>query len=127
MHLRLRFASPSRRRAFGIGRVPKRRGFEFLGNPLSLRSLAEGGRAARSIRVAGTSFAWDPAGGVCLCGPVALLNTVAPAGRTRPGSARLPIEREKEVIRMTWETPEFTEIRMDAEINSYQDHFSDET
>jgi len=33
----------------------------------------------------------------------------------------------EEVIRMTWETPEFTEIRMDAEINSYQDDFSDET
>ncbi|MGB6449803.1 MAG: pyrroloquinoline quinone precursor peptide PqqA [Steroidobacteraceae bacterium] len=24
---------------------------------------------------------------------------------------------------MTWETPEFVEIKMDAEINSYQDDF----
>ena len=24
---------------------------------------------------------------------------------------------------MTWETPTFTEIKMDAEINSYQDDF----
>jgi coenzyme PQQ precursor peptide PqqA len=27
---------------------------------------------------------------------------------------------------MTWETPAFVEVRMDAEINSYQDDFSDE-
>ena len=24
---------------------------------------------------------------------------------------------------MTWETPEFVEVKMDAEINSYQDDF----
>jgi coenzyme PQQ precursor peptide PqqA len=24
---------------------------------------------------------------------------------------------------MTWETPDFVEVRMDAEINSYQDDF----
>jgi coenzyme PQQ precursor peptide PqqA len=29
------------------------------------------------------------------------------------------------VSAMTWETPEFTEIKMDAEINSYQDDFGD--
>jgi coenzyme PQQ precursor peptide PqqA len=27
------------------------------------------------------------------------------------------------VRRMVWETPEFVEIRMDAEIGSYQDEF----
>lgn len=31
-----------------------------------------------------------------------------------------------EVTTMTWETPEFAEIRMDAEINSYQDEFDRE-
>jgi coenzyme PQQ precursor peptide PqqA len=30
------------------------------------------------------------------------------------------------VRRMAWEVPRFTEVRMDAEINSYQDDFSDE-
>jgi coenzyme PQQ precursor peptide PqqA len=30
------------------------------------------------------------------------------------------------VRQMTWEAPQFTEVRMDAEINSYQDDFSDE-
>ena len=27
---------------------------------------------------------------------------------------------------MTWETPEFVEVRMDAEINAYQDDFDRE-
>ena len=27
---------------------------------------------------------------------------------------------------MTWETPEFVEVKMDAEINSYQDDFGDD-
>ncbi|HUN75567.1 MAG TPA: pyrroloquinoline quinone precursor peptide PqqA [Steroidobacteraceae bacterium] len=27
---------------------------------------------------------------------------------------------------MNWETPEFIEIKMDAEINSYQDDFGDD-
>jgi len=27
---------------------------------------------------------------------------------------------------MTWETPAFVEVKMDAEINSYQDDFSGE-
>lgn len=27
---------------------------------------------------------------------------------------------------MTWETPSFVEVRMDAEINSYQDDFRDD-
>jgi coenzyme PQQ precursor peptide PqqA len=31
-----------------------------------------------------------------------------------------------EVRAMTWETPEFAEVRMDAEINSYQDDFDRE-
>ena len=30
-----------------------------------------------------------------------------------------------EVRAMAWETPEFVEVRMDAEINSYQDDFGD--
>lgn len=29
----------------------------------------------------------------------------------------------EEVRRMAWETPEFVEIKMDAEIGSYQDEF----
>jgi len=28
--------------------------------------------------------------------------------------------------RVTWETPEFVEIKMDAEIGSYQDDFGDD-
>ena len=31
----------------------------------------------------------------------------------------------KEVRFMTWETPKFTEIKMDAEINAYQEDFGD--
>ena len=31
-----------------------------------------------------------------------------------------------EVRAMVWEAPEFTEVRMDAEINSYQDDFERE-
>jgi coenzyme PQQ precursor peptide PqqA len=31
-----------------------------------------------------------------------------------------------EVSAMTWEAPEFVEVRMDAEINSYQDDFDRE-
>jgi coenzyme PQQ precursor peptide PqqA len=31
-----------------------------------------------------------------------------------------------EVTPMTWETPTFVEIKMDAEINSYQDDFDRE-
>ena len=27
---------------------------------------------------------------------------------------------------MTWETPEFVEVKMDAEINAYQDDFDQE-
>ena len=32
----------------------------------------------------------------------------------------------REVKAMTWETPEFVEVRMDAEINAYQDDFDRE-
>ncbi|HXX75082.1 MAG TPA: hypothetical protein VEI50_08120 [Nitrospiraceae bacterium] len=28
-------------------------------------------------------------------------------------------------MRMKWETPSFAEVKMDAEINSYQDDFAD--
>jgi coenzyme PQQ precursor peptide PqqA len=31
-----------------------------------------------------------------------------------------------EVTRMTWEAPDFVEVKMDAEINSYQDDFGPE-
>jgi coenzyme PQQ precursor peptide PqqA len=31
-----------------------------------------------------------------------------------------------EVSAMAWETPEFVEVKMDAEINSYQDDFERE-
>ena len=34
--------------------------------------------------------------------------------------------RRKGVTTMTWEAPTMSEIRMDAEINSYQDDFGDE-
>jgi len=34
-------------------------------------------------------------------------------------------KRKKEVATMTWETPTVVEIKMDAEINSYQDDFGD--
>jgi hypothetical protein len=31
-----------------------------------------------------------------------------------------------EVTHMTWEAPDFVEVKMDAEINSYQDDFGQE-
>jgi coenzyme PQQ precursor peptide PqqA len=31
-----------------------------------------------------------------------------------------------EELAVSWETPEFIEIKMDAEINSYQDDFGDD-
>lgn len=34
--------------------------------------------------------------------------------------------RGREVSTMTWEAPEFVEVKMDAEINSYQDDFERE-
>jgi coenzyme PQQ precursor peptide PqqA len=33
------------------------------------------------------------------------------------------VKSNSEGERMSWETPTFVEIRMDAEINSYQDEF----
>ena len=35
-------------------------------------------------------------------------------------------DHSREVSRMSWETPEFIEVKMDAEINSYQDDFERE-
>jgi coenzyme PQQ precursor peptide PqqA len=32
----------------------------------------------------------------------------------------------REVTAMTWEAPDFIEVKMDAEINSYQDDFGQE-
>ena len=41
-------------------------------------------------------------------------------------SYQLPIlPREKEVIIMDWEAPAFVEVKMDSEINSYQDDFKE--
>jgi hypothetical protein len=41
-------------------------------------------------------------------------------------SYELPIlPREKEVTIMNWEAPSFVEVKMDSEINSYQDDFKD--
>jgi len=34
-----------------------------------------------------------------------------------------PARHLMEVRAMAWETPEFVEVKMDAEINSYQDDF----
>jgi coenzyme PQQ precursor peptide PqqA len=36
----------------------------------------------------------------------------------------LPNDASEEVRPMIWEAPEFSEIKMDAEINSYQDEFA---
>jgi coenzyme PQQ precursor peptide PqqA len=35
-------------------------------------------------------------------------------------------DHPREVSVMSWETPEFIEVKMDAEINSYQDDFDRE-
>ena len=41
-------------------------------------------------------------------------------------SYKLPIlPTQKEVIIMDWEIPSFVEVKMDSEINSYQDDFKD--
>jgi len=37
-----------------------------------------------------------------------------------------PAFHSSEVNDMTWETPDFVEVKMDAEINSYQDDFDRE-
>jgi coenzyme PQQ precursor peptide PqqA len=40
---------------------------------------------------------------------------------------RLDEDRPAEVKAMTWEAPEFVELRMDAEVNSYQDDYDRES
>jgi coenzyme PQQ precursor peptide PqqA len=40
-----------------------------------------------------------------------------------PTVSRRTCDRLDEDCTVTWETPEFVEIKMDAEINSYQDDF----
>lgn len=35
------------------------------------------------------------------------------------------LRREKEVTNMNWEAPSFVEVKMDSEINSYQDDFKE--
>ena len=49
-------------------------------------------------------------------------------GRTwlRMESSAEPANHPTEVRAMAWEAPEFVEVRMDAEINSYQDDFDRE-
>jgi hypothetical protein len=37
-----------------------------------------------------------------------------------------PVFHSSEVSDMTWEAPDFVEVKMDAEINSYQDDFDRE-
>ncbi len=37
----------------------------------------------------------------------------------------LSFPREKEAMIMDWEAPAFVEVKMDSEINSYQDDFKD--
>jgi coenzyme PQQ precursor peptide PqqA len=39
---------------------------------------------------------------------------------------RSVLDRSVEVSAMSWEAPDFSEVRMDAEINSYQDDFDRE-
>jgi hypothetical protein len=38
-----------------------------------------------------------------------------------------PLDPKPEVSAMTWEAPDFIEVKMDAEINSYQDDFERES
>ncbi len=38
-------------------------------------------------------------------------------------SFRVVVRNRPRSRKMTWETPEFVEVKMDAEINSYQDDF----
>ena len=45
--------------------------------------------------------------------------TWAPCG----ASVQIPKTQPTGVRAMAWEAPEFVEVRMDAEINSYQDDF----
>jgi coenzyme PQQ precursor peptide PqqA len=40
--------------------------------------------------------------------------------------APIPESQSREERAMTWEAPEFVEVKMDAEINSYQDDFDRE-
>ena len=54
----------------------------------------------------------------------------SPEPSTRLGATWLRVEfgadpktQPTEVKAMAWEAPEFVEVRMDAEINSYQDDF----
>jgi len=43
---------------------------------------------------------------------------------TCSSSAGWPTTPAEEVTQMVWTTPEFVEVKMDAEINSYQDDFA---
>ena len=42
------------------------------------------------------------------------------------GNCRWAVRLRVEVTTMTWEAPDFVEVKMDAEINSYQDDFERE-
>jgi coenzyme PQQ precursor peptide PqqA len=43
------------------------------------------------------------------------------------GALRSGVDHEQlEVTAMAWEAPDFVEVKMDAEINSYQDDFGGE-
>jgi hypothetical protein len=70
--------------------------------------------------------------GALLCGTD--IRTESPANRhaalreCRSGIAGATLRAldNHEVTPMIWETPEFVEVKMDAEINSYQDDFGQE-
>jgi hypothetical protein len=44
-------------------------------------------------------------------------------GRMKASNQRSENSSSPRSASMTWETPEFVEVKMDAEINSYQDDF----
>jgi hypothetical protein len=54
-----------------------------------------------------------PGGGPLKSAALGSLRSFVPNPETQP----------MEVRAMTWEAPEFVEVKMDAEINSYQDDF----
>src|SRR5262249_45958005 len=77
---------------------------------------------AMGFLMSGVSSAGDPLEPKAFATSCCAAGAIAPEG---PG-ATLPLLANHEVIAMTWETPEFVEVKMDAEINSYQDDFGDD-
>ena len=52
--------------------------------------------------------------------------TAPAASSTMGATSRFCSRLRLEVTPMTWEVPDFVEVKMDAEINSYQDDFGQE-